>query len=127
VTDLKAILDSTALHAFVARGIDVGETIAEIVDEGGRFGIPVTVLADVLRRMDDGPARHVNVLVTNPGCVILDVEARDVDAIAWWGRIAHGTERGVCVVAALSQDGCLILTADPDAYGPKLEDLVVGV
>lgn len=127
MTDIRLILDGSALRAFAIRGIDVGETVAEVADEGGRFGIPVTVLADTLRRMDDSSAAIVNVLVTNPACAVLDVHAADVDAIAWWGRLAHGTDRGVCVVAALSREGCLILTADPDAYGPQLEDVVVGV
>ena len=39
--NVRLVLDTTAVLAYAETSIHVGETIAEVLDEGGRFGVPV--------------------------------------------------------------------------------------
>jgi hypothetical protein len=49
------VLDTSAIKAFAAGSVDVGEAIAEVRAEGGRVLIPIVCLIEAARH-EGGPA-----------------------------------------------------------------------
>jgi hypothetical protein len=44
--EIRIILDTSAIHAYVKGSIDVGEVISEIADEGACAGLPVPCVVE---------------------------------------------------------------------------------
>jgi hypothetical protein len=47
---IQVVFDRSAVTAFMAQSVAVGEMIAVIVEDDGSFGVPVPVLAEASRR-----------------------------------------------------------------------------
>ncbi len=47
------VLDTSAIKAFAAGSIDVGEPIAEVHSDGGRVVVPVVCLIEAARQVGD--------------------------------------------------------------------------
>ncbi len=68
---LRVVLDTSAIVAYLQASIHVGETIAEVVDEGAGFGVPVVCLAEAVALRMDGNDASVDLLVAHPACTVL--------------------------------------------------------
>jgi hypothetical protein len=53
VTEVRAILDTTAVLGYAAGSIHVGEVIAEVADEKATFGVPLPCLVEAARARTD--------------------------------------------------------------------------
>ncbi len=126
MNDIRLILDRSALLLFARGALPVGETLAEVIDEGDLYATPVTVYLDVMRLLnsDDEPqiiemARLVRLLMASPSARLLPVLPGDVDAILHWTGLV-GYEQAACVVAMLARPGCYVLTGEPEFYEGEL-------
>lgn len=124
---IRLILDRSALLSFAGGALGVGETIAEVCDEGGRYGTPVTVYAAAMRRLGPAPdlehmERLAALLMSAPAAEVLPVPAATADALVFWSRRFGDVDAAACVTAMLARPGCYLLTADPDLYVGELGD-----
>lgn len=124
--DVRLVLDTTAVLAYAATSIHVGETIAEVVDEGGRFGIPTVCLAEASRLIDSKLSDGIGLLTRHPSCVILPALADDWTALAAWARVLGRVDFAAAFVEAIDRPDAYVLTASPEAYGDD-EMPVIGI
>jgi hypothetical protein len=93
VTDVAAVLDTSALLAYVAGHVAVGELIAEISDERRHLGVPAVCLAAARAAVDDdAAAAHLRLLTTTSAIVILPLSTDrvgGVDAVWHVGELAR--------------------------------------
>ncbi|MEO3922882.1 hypothetical protein ABGB07_03225 [Micromonosporaceae bacterium B7E4] len=115
---IRILLDTSAIIAYTKASISVGETIAEVVDEGGSFGASVLCLAEATRLVDPEHALGVPLLVRHPRCVVLPVLAEDWSAVAEWTRTLGRVDLAVSIVEAVDRNA-YVLTAEPERYGDK--------
>jgi hypothetical protein len=125
---IQLVLDSSAVLAYAAGSIDLGETIAEVVDEGARFGASVVALAEASGVVRDGEAIGVTLLARHARFEPLSASSEDWTRIAWWSRTLGSVDRAAAVVEALDRDA-YVVSAQPEAYDRKgIDDLpVIGV
>jgi hypothetical protein len=71
VSDVAAVLDTSALLAYAAGHVAVGELIAEISDERRSLGVPAVCLASARAVVTDDGAAHLRLLTTASAVVIL--------------------------------------------------------
>lgn len=119
---VKLILDTSAVLAYTAASIDLGETIAEVVDEGGWLGASVVCLAEAVRLVPEDRAMGVALLTRHPRFVVLPVAGEDWDRVGYWARRLGAVDGAVTVVEVLDRPDGYLVTADPTGYGD--EDLV---
>jgi hypothetical protein len=117
-TRVRLVLDASAVLAYAAGSINVGETITEVADEGGQFGASVVALAEASRVVRDDDALGVPLLARHVRFVPLPALAEDWARIAWWSRTLGRLDRAAALVEALDRDG-YVVTAEPDGYDVK--------
>jgi len=123
---VRLVLDTSAVLAYAAGSIDLGETIAEVVDEGGRFAASAVCLAEAVRLVAHEQAPGVPLLVRHPRFTPLPVLAADWDRIGYWARELGRLDRAAAVVEVLDRPEGYLVTAEPDGYDVKpLDDLDV--
>jgi hypothetical protein len=115
--NVRLVLDTTAVLAYADASINVGETIAEVVDEGGQFAVPTVCLAEASRLVPDKIADGVNLLVRHPHCVILPALAEDWTALAAWTRILGRVDLAAALLEAIDRPACWVLSGQADLYG----------
>jgi hypothetical protein len=73
VTDLplRAVLDTSAVLAYAAGSIHVGETIGEIADENAGFAVPVVCLLAAADRVAEDQQPMLDALAGHPHGVVL--------------------------------------------------------
>jgi len=126
---VRLVLDTSAVLAYAAGSIDLGETIAEVVDEGGQFAASAVCLAEALRLVPGDQALGVPLLTRHPRFVPLPVLAEDWDRVGYWAKELGEVDRGAAVVEVLDRPYGYLVTAEPDRYDVKsLDDLnVIGI
>ncbi len=115
---VQLVLDGSAVLAYAAGSIRVGETIAEVVDEGARFGASVVALAEASRVVRDEEALGVPLLARHARFEPLPAMSQDWTRIAWWSRVLGSVDRAAAVVEALDREA-YVVTAEPETYDVK--------
>ena len=113
--DVKLILDASAILAYAQGSIDLGETIAEAVDEGHSFGASVIALAEAARREPDPKTNGLKLITAHGRFHPLPALAEDWPRLAAWAVILSNTERAAAALEAIDRDGYL-LTATLSDY-----------
>jgi hypothetical protein len=126
---VRLVLDTSAVLAYAAGSIDVGETIAEVVDEGGRFAASAVCLAEAVHLVPETNALGVPLLTRHAGFVSLPLAADDWDRVGYWAKELGRVDRAATVVEVLDRPDGYLVTAEPDRYDTRaLADLpVIGV
>ena len=117
------VLDTSAITAFAAGSVNVGEPIAEVHDEGGRVVVPVVCLIEAARQVGGDMPR---LLVDNPACEVGSLVGDRWAVVAAGARVLGRLDLASAFLTATVGDG-YILTAEPDAHGEPGEDLVIPV
>ena len=118
------MLDTSAVLAYTAGSIDLGETIAEVVDEGGRFAASAICLAEAVRQVADEQAPGVPLLTRHTRFVPLPVLAEDCDRIGYWAKDLRRVDQAAAVIEVIDRPDCYLATREPHAYDIKsLADL----
>lgn len=109
------VLDTSAVLAYAATSIHVGETIAEVSDEGAQFGVSVLCLAEAARLLKDDDASGVELLVQHPHCAVLPVPAEDWRYLAQLTKMLDRADLAVSLGEALDRNA-FVLTGEPERY-----------
>ena len=121
---VRLILDASALRAYVALSVDVGEVLHELLeDPDARFGVPTIVAARVLNILwDDDDRARLRGLLDHPACEVIDSDGADWAELAWWDVVTGSDDRGACALASIRL-AAPILSAEGHLYAH--EDLLV--
>lgn len=120
---LRAVLDTSAVLAYAAGSIHVGETIGEIADEGAGFAVPVVCLVTAADRVAADQQPMLDALASHPNGIILPL------APAGWRRVAAASSllddlgRACAALPVVSGEAGYVMTAEPDAYGEGIETI----
>jgi len=117
------VLDTSAIKAFAAGSVDVGEPIAEVHADGGRVVVPVVCLIEAAGQVGDDMPR---VLVDHPACDVLPLTVELWSAVTAGVRILGRLDLAVSLLAATMGNG-YVLTAEPEAYGDIGDDSVIAI
>lgn len=123
---IRLVLDTSAILAYAATSIAVGETIAEVVDEGGWFGLPVVCLAEASRLVGEDQAAGVLLLVEHPYAVVTPADDEEWRVLAEWTRILGRVDLASALAEAIAHSG-YVLTGEPDGYGDPDEMPVIQI
>lgn len=114
---VRLILDTSALSAYAAGSMDVAEPINQVVENGGRVGVPALAAASCLAHLDDPADRAILLSLLNSStCAVLGGDGSDWLELEYWLRATGRLDLAVCVLAVIEHDGW-ILTADSGLYG----------
>jgi hypothetical protein len=123
---IKLVLDTSAVLAYAAHSIHVGEVISEVVDEDAQFGASVVCLAEGVRLVDPDRALGLPLLSRHPYFVPLPVLADDWHRVGAWSRRLGRIDCAAAVVEALDRPDGYLVTAEPTAYDdPQLKNLMI--
>jgi hypothetical protein len=126
VTDVRVILDTTAIVGYTTGSIHVGEVIAEIADEQAGFAVPLPCLIEAARRAVADHLSRVYLLEAHPHGVILADQAarwRTTAGLAW---VLDRYDLAAALLAA-HDHGAYILTDEPEAYGDPGRHVVIEI
>jgi hypothetical protein len=131
VTDqlLRAILDTSAILRFVRggdRSVGVGETIAEVNDEGAAVGPPVLCLAEAWRIAGEDHPDLFRMLFDHEASVLLEGPS-DWHAVAAATDIAGRADAAVAALLAIDYDIGLLSTMPALYAGFGDSELVIEV
>ena len=115
---VRLILDTSAVLAYAAGNINVGEPVAEVAADGVRFTAAITCLAQAAQRVDEG---WLNMLVRHEAFAATDL------TFGQWRQLAAllgvVAEMGTASALLLALEyNCDILTADPSLYAALGDD-----
>jgi hypothetical protein len=113
--DVRLVLDLSAVLAYTVGSVELGQTIIEVVEDGGRFGASVVCLAEATRLADDHDVLRVPLLTKHWRFEMLPVLTEDWDRLAYWTKSLGHVERAASLVEALDRGG-YVVTGEPYAY-----------
>lgn len=108
---IKVVLDTSAIITYPS--VAVGELIAEVVDDGGMVGLPVTCLAAASLQVV-APDR-VRLLAAHKHAERLALSPDDWERLAAWWRLLGRVDCATAATAARAH-GAYLATAEPEAY-----------
>ena len=117
------VLDRSAIVAYAAGSVHVGEPIAEVHADGGRVVVPVICLIEAAREVGDDMPR---VLVDHPACSVPPVTAGLWQALAAGTRVLGRLDLSAALLAATTGEG-YVLSAEPEAYGDLGRDSIIPI
>ncbi len=121
---IRAVLDASAIRAYAAGSIAVGELIGEFSEESAQFGLPVLCLINAAIEATPHTLSMLHLLTHHNDGQLL---ALDSDA---WQRTAtastlYGTpDRACAALAVIDGDAEYVITTDPDAY-PGVDTIAI--
>lgn len=118
----RIVLDGSALSAYAAGSVDVGELIAEIADEGMPFAVPVACLIDAMTVGAD--AHMLDLLTRHPWAHVLE-PGSDWFRIGAAAALVGGHGRAVAALLQIDGEAGYIATCEPDAYGAGIKTIAV--
>lgn len=121
-TDIRLILDTSAIIEYAAGSIGLGETIVEVVDEDAHFAVPVLCLIEARQRLGRNP--NLDLLLAHQHCEILPVLADDWRLLTDLTCLVGHPGRATGLFEAINFDA-YVITAEPGSYSPAGTDLPV--
>jgi hypothetical protein len=116
VTDIRIILDTTAILGYATGWIHVGEVLAEVADESAGFAMPLPCLIEAARRATADHLPGVYLLEAHQHGVILPDQPDRWRTLAGLTRVLDRADLASALLAA-QENGAYILTEEPEAYG----------
>lgn len=113
---VRVVLDASAIAAYAATSIAVGEILVEVGDEGAHVGLPVSCLAEAYRRVPEDQVAVVSLLAGHPTVVVVDTDPNEWLPLAQATRALGRVDTAAALLLTVAADGHL-MTAEPDAYG----------
>ncbi|SBT42958.1 PIN domain-containing protein [Micromonospora auratinigra] len=113
---VRLLLDRSALLAYVAGSVHVGEPLHEVIEDRNRFAVTAVTVAETLAVIADPKDRAaVHRLLGLDACVVLPTEGRAWQELSYWRGFTGRVDLATTVVACLDHDAA-ILTGE-DRYG----------
>jgi hypothetical protein len=121
---LRAVLDTSAIQAYAAGSIAVGELIGEFSDEGAQFGIPALCLIEAARGANKHARSLLTILAEHPDAKWLALDEAHWEQLAAAADLLGTVARACAALPVAHGQAGYVVTADPDAY-PGLD--VIGI
>nr|WP_130340740.1 hypothetical protein [Micromonospora kangleipakensis] len=103
------MLDRSALLAYLAGSVHVGEPLHEVIADGLRFGVTAVAAAETLAVVDDPkdrPALHR--LLALGACAVLPTPAGPWQELAYWRGVTGRVDLATTVLACLAHDAPIL-------------------
>jgi hypothetical protein len=126
VTEVRIILDTSAILAYAAGSIHVGEVIAEVADEPADFAVPLPCLIEAARQTKADDLSGVYLLEAHRHGRIVPDRPDRWRTIAGLARALGRADLAAALLAA-QDHGAYILSAEPDAYGDPGRAVVIEI
>lgn len=115
---IRLVLDLSALRAYLAGSVHVGETIHEVVEDG-RFAVPLAVALEALATTTGKDLALLHRLFALDRCAVLPDRPEDLLELTYWRRATGRPDMAAAAVAALVHDAA-VLTSEGRRYGPDV-------
>jgi hypothetical protein len=113
---LRAILDTSAIRAYAAGSIAVGELIGEFSDEGTAFGVPALCLVEAATGAAEHARSLLAVLTEHPHAELLPLDPAQWQRIAAAAGLLGSVSRACAALPVALGQADYAVTAEPDAY-----------
>lgn len=124
MTQVRIVLDTSAIVDYANGSVHVGEVLREVADDGGSFALPMICLAKAGSTLPLGRLPMLDVLVKLEQCSGVNYGG-DWQELSRVARGVGNIGRGAALLLAISR-GAYVLTAEPDEYGDE-QDSVIAV
>jgi hypothetical protein len=113
---VRLVLDRSALLAYLAGSVHVGEPLHEVIQDRNRFGVTAVTAAEALAIVTDPKERATLHRLLNLGaCEVLSTEGHSWHELSFWRTVTGRADLATTALAVLEHDAS-ILTAE-DRYG----------
>lgn len=126
MTDVRIILDTSAILAYATGSIHVGEVVAEVADEPAAFALPLPCLIEAARQVSPAHLPGVYLLEAHRHGAILADRPERWRSIAGLARVLGRADLAAALLAA-QDHGAHILTGEPGAYGEPGRHVVIEI
>lgn len=124
MTDIGLIFDASAVAAFLAGSIHVGEPLAEAADDGRSAGIPLASLVEAAAGVTD--EAKLNLIADHTSVIVLRDDPESWRMLAATRTLVDRYEAASAALRALTL-GVPLLSAHPDRYAALGDDLVIPI
>ncbi|MEV6349630.1 hypothetical protein [Actinoplanes sp. NPDC051851] len=114
-TEAKLVLDTTAVVAWVRGSIAVGETLAEIDDEGGYVAIPLWCLIEAGHSTAMLDRERLDLLLAHPATALITDDAADWETLVALRTLIGRADCAAAAMIALDL-GVDVMTRDASWY-----------
>jgi hypothetical protein len=113
---VRLVLDRSALLAYLAGSVHVGEPLHEVIQDRNRFGVTAVTAAEALAIVSDLKERAtLHRLLSLDACEVLSTEGHSWQELSFWRTVTGRADLASTALAVLEHDAS-ILTAE-DRYG----------
>lgn len=113
---VRLVLDRSALLAYLAGSVHVGEPLHEVIQDRNRFGVTAVTAAEALALVSDPKDRAtLHRLLTLDACEVLATGGDSWHELSYWRTVTGRVDLASTVLAVLDHDAS-ILTGE-DRYG----------
>ncbi|MFI7608851.1 hypothetical protein ACIBTV_27575 [Micromonospora sp. NPDC049366] len=116
---VRLVLDLSALRAYTAGSVHVGEPIHEVTQSGVRFGVPVAVAYEALATTSGKELALLYRLLRLGACAVLPALPEDLAELTYWRRLTGRPDLAEAAVAAFVCDAS-VLSSEGGRYGPDV-------
>ncbi|MEU7611600.1 PIN domain-containing protein [Micromonospora sp. NPDC049204] len=116
---VRLVLDRSALLAYLAGSVHVGEPLHEVIQDRNRFGVTAVTAAETLAIVSDPKERAtLHRLLSLDACEVLSTEGHSWHELSFWRTVTGRADLATTALAVLEHDAS-ILTGE-DRYGDEL-------
>ncbi|MFG1650121.1 PIN domain-containing protein [Micromonospora sp. NPDC049275] len=113
---IRLVLDRSALLAYLAGSVHVGEPLHEVIQDRNRFGVTAVTAAETLAIVSDPKERAtLHRLLNLDACEVLPTEGHSWHELSFWRTVTGRADLATTALAVLEHDAS-ILTGE-DRYG----------
>ncbi|MEU4554698.1 hypothetical protein EV382_1588 [Micromonospora violae] len=113
---VRLVLDRSALLAYLAGSVHVGEPLHEVIQDRNRFGVTAVTASEALAIVSDPKERAtLHRLLNLDACEVLSTEGHSWQELSFWRTVTGRADLASTALAVLEHDAS-ILTAE-DRYG----------
>jgi len=113
VTSVRIILDTSATLASATGSMNVGEVVAEVAEEGARFGVPLLCLVEAVRQVSSESLPSLYLLGSHEHGAILSDQADHWRVLAGVARALGRADLACLYPACRSTSRCLLGSRTP--------------
>jgi hypothetical protein len=122
--DARLVLDTSAITAWVRGSVAVGETLAEINDEGGAVVIPLWCLIEAGHNTAMIDRDRLDLLLAHPATFLVTDDVQDWESLVALRALIGRADCASAAMLALDL-GVDVMTADPKWYGTVADGRIV--
>ncbi|MFI6326807.1 hypothetical protein ACIBBG_00765 [Micromonospora chersina] len=106
---VRLVLDRSALLAYLAGSVHVGETLHEVISDGVRFGVSAVAAAEAYAAVDDPKDRAaLRRLLALDACAVLATAGGSWQELAYWRGFTGRVDLAATVLACLDHDAPIL-------------------